>query len=127
MLSRHHLGPPLGRSGLSGVGRILQSATAPKKLGFRYSSLEAGEDETGHIKTSSNQGVFFFNSKFTVSHKCRSSLPCAAVQEPYIFDLESLIDVVCFFLLMKMHRSQALRLKQRDKERSSSFSFKASL
>lgn len=56
--TQHILTRRLIRPGLPGVYRVACAR------GLRYnSSLEAGEDNTGHISVDTKQGVLFFNSK----------------------------------------------------------------
>lgn len=47
----------LMRPGLSGAYRVACAQ------GIRYKSLEAGENNTGHINSGPNEGVLFFNSE----------------------------------------------------------------
>jgi hypothetical protein len=57
--TQHILTRQLMRPGLTGAYRVAYAR------GIRYnSSLEAGENNTGHISVDAKEGVLFFNSKF---------------------------------------------------------------
>jgi hypothetical protein len=56
--TQHILTRQLMRPGLPRVYRVACAQ------GLRYNSLEAGENNTGHISVDSKEGVLFFNSKF---------------------------------------------------------------
>lgn len=55
--TQHILTRQLMRPGLPRVYRVACAQ------GLRHNSLEAGENNTGHISVDSKEGVLFFNSK----------------------------------------------------------------
>jgi hypothetical protein len=62
---------------------LLQSRITASSLGHarpwvvagRYSSLQAGEDKTGHISTGPNEGILFFNNVFPIQIRKIMGLP----------------------------------------------------
>ena len=65
--TRRILTRQLMRPGLPRVNRVACAQS------LRYNSLEAGENNTGHISAASNEGVLFFNSKPCLFHPSRKA------------------------------------------------------
>ncbi|OQU95847.1 hypothetical protein CLAIMM_02012 [Cladophialophora immunda] len=61
----------------------LVTPTLSDGLGRRRASSEAGDDETGHIQTAKNEGIFFFDNVFPQKINCFTRCERSCYLPPY--------------------------------------------
>jgi len=66
------------------IGSSKLASPRPWTIAGRYSTLQAGEDKTGHISAGPNEGILFFNNVFPIQIRKVMGLPLPRILDRFM-------------------------------------------